>query len=147
MTTSLSLPPYNIFIINFFTFSLYFIFLIKKSNLHKNRKLFFFYGWLFGFGYFATNLYWISISLTFVQNFKFLIPLALFLIPAFLSIFYGLISLFFIILKPQKIIGSFLIFSLIFESIYVYIEKQKNRHKCGFNIYLNFYIILLLWKV
>ena len=28
-------------------------------------------GWLFGFGYFLTNLYWISISLTFDQNFKF----------------------------------------------------------------------------
>ena len=114
VATSLSLPPFNYLIINFLTLSLLFVFLIKKSDQQKNKKLSFFYGWLFGFGYFFTNLYWISISLTFDQNFKFLIPLTTFLIPAFLAIFYGLVSFFFIILKPKKIISSFLAFSLIF---------------------------------
>ncbi len=114
MITSLSLPPFNIFIINFFTFSLFFIFLLKKSVKQKNLKLFFLYGWLFGFGYFVTNLYWISISLTFDENFKFLIPITIFLIPSFLAIFYGLTSYLFIVLKSKKIIISFLIFSLIF---------------------------------
>ena len=90
--TSLSLPPYNYLIVNFFTFSSFFIFLISKSNQHKNAKLFFIYGWLFGFGYFASSLYWISISLTFDENFKFLIPLTIILIPSFLGIFYRLIS-------------------------------------------------------
>ncbi len=112
--TSLSLPPYNYFLINFFTFSSFFLFLFRKLNQHKNKKLFFIYGWLFGFGYFVSNLYWISISLTFDQNFKFLIPFTLILVPAFLAIFYGLISLFFGILKPKKIVSSFLTFSLIF---------------------------------
>jgi apolipoprotein N-acyltransferase len=114
MATSLSLPPFNYLIINFLTFTLFFIFLIRKSNNKKNTKLFFFYGWLFGFGYFISNLYWLSISLTFDRSFKFLIPLVIFLIPAFLAIFYGLISYFFIILKPKKILSSFLVFSLIF---------------------------------
>ena len=114
MLTSLSLPPFNYLIINFLTFASFFIFLIKKSNKHKNNKLFFFYGWLFGFGYFTTNLYWISISLSFDQNFKFLIPFTIILVPTFLAIFYGLISYFFIVLKPNKIISSFLTFSLIF---------------------------------
>ena len=112
--TSLSLPPLNYFIINFFTFSSFFIFLFKKFNLHNNKKLFFIYGWFFGFGYFLSNLYWISISLTFDQNFEFLIPLIIILIPAFLALFYGLVSLFFLLLNPKKIISSFLIFSLIF---------------------------------
>ncbi len=112
--TSISLPPFNYLIINFFTFTLFFLFLIKKSNQHKNLKLFFFYGWLFGFGYFASNLYWISIALTFDQNFKSLIPLTLVLIPMCLSIFYGLISCLFIILKPKKIASSFLVFSVTF---------------------------------
>ena len=115
--TSLSLPPFNYLIINFLTFTLFFIFLIKKSSIHKNPKLFFYYGWLFGFGYFISNLYWISISLTFDQNFKFLIPITIFLIPALLAIFYGLISYFFIILKPKKIASSFLVFSLVFGVI------------------------------
>jgi apolipoprotein N-acyltransferase len=114
IATSLSLPPFNYLIINFLTFTLFFIFLIKKSNIQTNTKLFFLYGWLFGFGYFISNLYWISISLTFDQNFKFLFPLAIFLIPGFMAIFYGLITYLFIILKPKKIVGSFLVFSLIF---------------------------------
>ena len=114
MVTSLSLPPFNYILLNFLTFSVFFLFLVKKSNQQKNIKLFFLYGWLFGFGYFVSNLYWISISLTFDQNFKFLIPLTIILIPAFLALFYGLISFLFIILKPKNIISSFLIFSLIF---------------------------------
>jgi apolipoprotein N-acyltransferase len=117
MLTSLSLPPFNYLVINFLTFTLFFSFLVKKSNQHKNAKLFLFYGWLFGFGYFITNLYWISISLTFDQNSKILIPLTIFIIPAFLAIFYGLVSYFFIILKPKKLVSSFLIFSLIFGII------------------------------
>jgi len=114
MTTSLSLPPFNYLIINFLTFSIFFLFLIKKSNEHNNKKLFFFYGWLFGFGYFVTNLYWISISLTFDPNFEFLIPFTIILIPAFLAIFYGFIPYFFVILKPKKMLSCLLVFSLIF---------------------------------
>ena len=112
--TSLSLPPLNYLIVNFITLSLLFIFLIKKSKKTKNKKLLFLYGWLFGFGYFFSNLYWISISLTFDENFKFLIPITLFFIPAFLALFYGLISFVFLILKPKKVISSFFLFSLIF---------------------------------
>ena len=117
VVSSLSLPPFNFFILNFITFSLFFFFLIQKSNEHNNKRLFFLYGWLFGFGFFAISLYWISISLTFDENFKFLIPFTLFLIPTFLAIFYGLISYFFILFKPKNIINSFLIFSLIFGII------------------------------
>ena len=114
MLTSLSLAPFNYLIINFFTFTSFFVFLIKKSNIHRNSKCFFLYGWFFGFGYFITNLYWISISLTFDETFKFLIPVTIILIPAFLAIFYGLISYLFIILKPKKLVSSFLVFTLIF---------------------------------
>ena len=117
MLTSLSLPPYNYFIINFFTFTAFFYFLIKKLNQKKNKKLFFIYGWLFGFGYFFTNLYWVSISLTFDQNYKLLIPFTIFLIPSFLAVFYGLVSFIFLIYKPKKILSSLLFFSLIFGII------------------------------
>ena len=112
--TSLSLPPFNYVIINFITLSLLFAFLIKRSKEIKNKKIFFFYGWLFGFGYFITNLYWISISLTFDESFKFLIPVTLIFIPAFLALFYGLISFLFFIFKTKKVISSFFLFSLIF---------------------------------
>ena len=115
--TSLSLPPLNYLIINFITFSLFFAFILKKSEKAENKRLFFLYGWLFGFGYFITNLYWISISLTFDESFRFLIPVTLVFIPAFLALFYGLICLLFIIFKPKKIIASFFLFSLIFGLI------------------------------
>ena len=117
MVTSLSLPPYNYFVVNFFTFSSFFLFLNNKLKQNRKDKLCFFYGWLFGFGYFITNLYWISISLTFDQNFKFLIPFTIFLIPAFLALFYGLASYLFFILNLQRVTISLLLFSLIFSVI------------------------------
>jgi len=116
-TTSLSLSPFNYLIINFFTFSLFFIFLVKKSETYNNKKIFLLYGWLFGFGYFVSNLYWISISLTFDENFKFLIPLTIILVPGFLALFYALIAFLFVIFKTKKILSSFFLFSLIFGLI------------------------------
>ena len=115
--SSLSLPPFNYILINFLTFSLFYILLIKLFEVSKNKKLFFLYGWLFGLGYFTSNLYWISLSLTFDESFKFLIPLSIVLVPAFLALFYGLASFLFLILKPKKNLSSFFLFSLIFGII------------------------------
>jgi len=115
--SSLSLPPFNYILINFLTFSLFYILLAKIFKVSKNKKLFFLYGWLFGLGYFTSNLYWISISLTFDESFRFLIPLTIVLVPAFLALFYGLASFLFLILKPKKNLSSFFLFSLIFSTI------------------------------
>ena len=115
--SSYSLPPYNLFIINFITFSLFFIFIFnKKKGIFKNKS-FFKYGWCFGFGYFLFSLYWIVISLTFDESFKFLIPIAIILLPAFLGIFYGLITYFFAIIYSKNVISSFFIFSILFGII------------------------------
>ena len=115
--SSYSLPPYNYFIINFITFSLFFIFIFNKKKRTINNKSFFWYGWSFGFGYFLFSLYWIAISLTFDQGFKFLIPVAIILLPAFLAIFYGLITYLFSILYSKNVINSFFIFSILFGII------------------------------
>ena len=112
--TSLSLPPYNIFIINFFTFSIFFSFLYKKLKQPINKFFYLYYGWLFGFGYFLTNIYWITISLTFDKNVGFLIPVALILIPSFLAIFYALVTLFFFFYHPKNILSAFFLFSFLF---------------------------------
>ena len=114
--SSYSLPPYNYFIINFITFSLFFIFIFNKKKISKNKH-FFQYGWYFGFGYFLFSLYWISISLTFDQSFKFLIPVAVILLPAFLAIFYGLITYLFSIFYSKNVVISFFIFSILFGTI------------------------------
>ena len=115
--SSLSLPPFNFFLINFFTFSCFFILLFKKSNIQSNKKIFFYYGWLFGFGYFLTNLYWITISLTFDHNFNLLIPIALVTIPAFLALFFGFVTLLFFIFNFKNLISAFFLFSLLFGLI------------------------------
>ncbi len=117
--SSLSLPPLNYYIINFFTFSLFFIFLFKKKKYLVNKKMSFFYGWSFGFGYFFTNLYWISISLSFDQNFSILIPFTIILIPAFLSLFYGMATCLFFIFKKEKLISSFFLFPLLLGMVEV----------------------------
>ncbi len=111
--SSLSLPPFNFFLINFFTFSIFFIFLFKNLN-YSNKKISFLYGWLFGFGYFITNIYWITISLTFDQDFNFLVPIALVLIPAFLALFYGIVTFIFYILNFKNVTSAFFLFSLLF---------------------------------
>ena len=114
---SYSLPPYNYFIINFVTFSLFFIFIFNKKKITLSNKYFFMYGWCFGFGYFLFSLYWVVISLTFDQSFKFLIPLAIILLPSFLAIFYGLLTYFFSVFFSKNVVSSFFIFSSIFGTI------------------------------
>ncbi len=114
--SAFSLPPYNLFFINFITFSLFFIFLFRKKR-EISKKIFFLYGWIFGFGYFLFSLYWISISLTFDENFRYLLPYSIIIVPSFLGIFYGLITYIFSIFDSKKLINSFLLFSIIFGSI------------------------------
>ena len=115
LLTSFSLPPYSFFFINFITFPILFFFLIL--NYQNGKWTSFKIGWFFGFGYFMSNLYWISNSLTFEEIFKPLIPFSLILIPLFLGLFYGLvtISCFFFNLKSN--ISSILTFSFFFALI------------------------------
>jgi apolipoprotein N-acyltransferase len=61
-----------------------------------------------------TNLYWVTISLTFDKNFSFLIPFAIILIPSFLALFYGLITLIFCLFNPKNILSAFFGFAVFF---------------------------------
>ena len=111
--SSFSLPPYNFFLINFLTFPLLF-------NLITNKKAsinLFFVGWLFGFGYFLSSLYWIANSLTFDENLKVFIPIGLILVPSFLAVFYGLITLLISFFNLKNNFSSILIFAAIFSFI------------------------------
>jgi apolipoprotein N-acyltransferase len=95
---------------------MFFIFLFNKKKRFNNKSIFK-YGWCFGFGYFLFSLYWIVISLTFDESFKFLIPVAIILLPAFLSIFYGFMTYLFSIFYSKNVISSFFIFSVLFGTI------------------------------
>ena len=113
--SSFSLPPYNLFILNFITFPTFFIFFIK--NYKKKKLLSFLIGWLFGLGYFISNLYWITNSLTFEEIFRPLIPFAFLLVPAFLGIFYGLATLSCSFFEINKNYSSLLIFALMLSIV------------------------------
>ena len=112
--SSLSLPPYNFLILNFLIFPILLLFLIYNQKKKWNS---FKIGWSFGFGYFISNIYWITNSLTFDENFKPLIPIALLTIPLFLGTFYGFATLISSLFKLKKNFYSILIFSVIFSLI------------------------------
>ena len=95
--TTLSFNPYNIIILNFIIFPLFFylIFHVNKKSKSVYRKKpykknLFILGLSFGFGFYLSGTSWIVNSLTFDENFKIFIPFALILIPLFLSLFMGL---------------------------------------------------------
>ncbi len=143
--SSFSLPPYNLFYINFFTYPA-FLWVLLYS---KNKIFSFNVGWMFGFGYFISNLYWITHSLTFEDSFKPLIPFALILIPLFLGLFYGISSLVFSFFDPKKNILSILILATSL-SIFEYIRSflfggfPWNLISFSFTNYLEFIQLLSL---
>tara|TARA_B100001564_G_scaffold340842_1_gene334879 strand:- start:850 stop:2409 length:1560 start_codon:yes stop_codon:yes gene_type:complete len=96
----LSFEPFNFTIINLFILPFFFyllIFINKKSRAvyrkKPHKKNLFMFGISFGFGFYLSGISWITNSLTFDENFKFLIPFALILIPLFLSLFVGITTL------------------------------------------------------
>ena len=115
--TTLSFAPFNLTIINFFTFPilLFLVLLIKKRTESKYRKkksirYFFYLGSAFGFGFFLSGNYWISISLTHDDMFIGLIPFAVILIPLFLSLFFGFVILIIGPFAKKKYFFYFIIF-------------------------------------
>jgi len=86
--------------INFIIFPILFLVTtyVKKKSKNTYRKKpyllnLFLIGYLFGVGFFIAGTHWISHSLTFDANFKFLIPIALIGLPIFLGIFFGIANL------------------------------------------------------
>ena len=117
--SSFSLPPYNLFYINFFSYPALLWTLLFYS---KDKIVSFNIGWIFGFGYFISNLYWITNSLTFEDIFKPFIPFVLIIIPLFLGLFYGFSTLVFSFFNPQKNLLSILILATSM-SIFEYIRS------------------------
>ncbi len=94
-----SFQPFNLTIINFIILPLFFyliVYINKKSKsiyrIKPHKKNLFILGTVFGFGYYFSGIHWISHSLTFDENFQYLIPLSLTIIPLFLSLFFSLVT-------------------------------------------------------
>ncbi|MFL2890110.1 MAG: apolipoprotein N-acyltransferase [Pelagibacteraceae bacterium] len=96
MLSVLSFEPFNLTFVNFIILPFLFLtisYVNKKSkSTYRKRpyyRNFFYVGYLFGIGFFLSGTFWISYSLTFDENFKFLIPFALILFPILLGLFFG----------------------------------------------------------
>jgi len=87
-------------------------FYILVNNLNKSVMFIFFIGFSYGFGYFLSNLYWISNSLKFDDNFENYIIISIFLLPFLLSLFYGLFSVSLKFFDIKFNFNSILFFSL-----------------------------------
>lgn len=115
----LAFPP--LYLIIFLPISFYY--LLKKVISCNNYKDSFFIGLIFGFGYYLTQLYWISFSLFVdIKAYFWLFPFAVSLIPlacAFYFAFSTLLTSF--LIKKFSITNKFLI-SLIFAFSYVVFE-------------------------
>jgi len=99
-SATLSFQPFNKIFLNFIIFPIFFFlitYINKKSKAvyrkRPYRKNLFIFGLIFGFGFFLSGVSWITNSLTFNEDFKFLIPFGLIFIPLFLSLFTALIIL------------------------------------------------------
>ena len=132
--TVFSFQPFNFSYINFILLPLFFsliVFVSKRTrNFYRKRpykKNLFLIGFIFGFGFYLSGIYWISYSLTFDESFKVLIPFALILIPMFLGLFMGATILF---------IGPFINYNissiLLFSGSYALSDYIRGKVLTGF---------------
>lgn len=106
--------PFNFWIAGFISFYILLYILMKEQTITKA----FAYGFVFGFFYFATSLYWIGISLTVdIDSFLWLMPFAICGIPALLAIYVGLLSI-----TTKSVAKSRLSFGILFAVLWATCE-------------------------
>ena len=130
----LSFQPFNLTIINFIIFPLFFyiiVYISKKSQSIYRKKPYkinlFLFGLSFGFGFYFSGVSWIVNSLTFDDNFKILIPFGLIFIPLFLSLFIAI---------PTLLIAQNLRFNfpslIIFSATFAFSDYLRAKLLTGF---------------
>ena len=130
----LSFQPFNLTIINFIIFPLFFYIIVhisKKSQSFYRKKPYkinlFLFGLSFGFGFYLSGVSWIVNSLTFDDSFRILIPFGLILIPLFLSLFIAI---------PILLIGQNLRFNfsslIIFSGTLAFSDYLRAKLLTGF---------------
>jgi apolipoprotein N-acyltransferase len=129
-----SFQPFNFSYINFFIFPFLFLITIhvqkKSKNTYRKKPYLlnlFFIGYLFGIGFFLSGTHWISHALTFDENFKYLIPIAILGFPIFLGIFFGIANL---------MVGPFLqnnfVSIVLFSSSFAFVDYLRAKILSGF---------------
>ncbi len=134
LLTVLSFQPFNFSFINFFLLPIFFFLIVhvrkKSKSIYRKKpyyKNLFLIGFIFGFGFYLSGIFWVVYSLTFDDNFKFLIPFAITLVPLFLGLFTGFTTL---------IIGQFLSYNfsslLLFSGSFALSDYIRSKILTGF---------------
>ena len=129
-----SFQPFNFTYINFLIFPLIFLITVyvqkkSKSTYRKKPYLFniFLIGYLFGIGFFLSGTHWISNSLSFDENLKYLIPISIITLPLFLGLFFGFANL----LSGPFIKNNF-VSILFFSASYAFLDFVRSKILSGF---------------
>ena len=126
---ALAFAPFNFFIILFISLPIFYLIIDKNTS----NKITFFYGLLFGYGYFLAGIYWIAISLLVdVEKFAWLIPFALTIIPGFLALYFGFLAISFKFLVKKFSLKFDFQKILIFAIIWVIFESLRSTLFSGF---------------
>ena len=134
LLTVFSFQPFNYSFINFFILPILFLLTVyvrqKSKSTYRSKpykKNLFLLGYLFGFGFYLSGIFWIANSLTFDDNFRYLIPFAVILIPLFLALFTGATTL---------IVGQFLNYNfssiLLFSGAFAFSDFIRGKILTGF---------------
>src|SRR3989344_3477789 len=102
--------------------------LLLILNYSDSYKFSFLIGWVFGFGYFLSGLYWISYALL-VRSvlFGWLVPFAITLIPAILAVYIGIITTI-----TYRFRHNQLKLVMIFITLWILVEIVRSRLFTGF---------------
>ena len=129
-----SFQPFNFTYINFLIFPLLFLittYVQKKSKSTYRKKPYliniFFIGYLFGIGFFLSGTHWISNSLSFDENFKYIIPFSIISLPLILGLFFGLANL----LAGPFIKNNF-VSILFFSASFAFFDFLRSKILTGF---------------
>ena len=121
--SALAMPPFCAFPLLFITFPIM-LYIFQSA---ENKKKAFFYGWLFGLGYFVFGTYWISNAI--INDFPYFVPFAILGLPMFLAIYTGLTGLITKVMS-KKISGLLLV--LAFAVVFVLMELARGFVFTGF---------------
>jgi len=148
LISALAFAPFHFFIAAIIAISTFYLLIENKA---KTPKQAFYIGLAFGYGYFLSGIYWISISLLVdAAQFGWLIPFALTLIPAFLALFLAIPAALFKMIEkkfaPKFSYQKILIFSLLwlaFEALRSVLFTGFPWNLIGYSLLFNIYNIQL----
>ena len=125
--------PFHFFAAAIISISLFYFLIEDEKWQNKPFWRIFLLGWCYGFGYFLTGIYWISISLLVdAEKFAWLIPFAITLIPGVLAIYFALFALLNIFLVNKLKISQSYKKIIIFAVLWLIFELLRSFLFTGF---------------